>query len=371
MVLRSRTIVTTILLLFCSGLANVSAQEDIRQAKFLSPTGTGPFYYNDVVNVVYESNFSQPVLYYFCRLSDGTANRKNDLFCRLSATVLELESLLTMVTEKYKGRVSPYNSSQLVVLNATLGSPCWFNIRTNGSVSTGPNSVNFIYNSTARSTPITIGLDPSSSLTSDTSTVATNSRTTGTSTAAITTDATSTSSEGASHGLGATSTAPALSESSGTGTTTGLSVGSQAGIGIGCGLLGVGIGVAITVILLRRHRKSIPPTETDHVSQQFEQPPQAKPEPPVELPWTSETNFSHYSQPEHQDLVHMASQYQWVTTDQTGSGNLKFQMPAFASAALRSQEMDGTQPAQEMEGTQAAQEMDSHSRPWNSHLRSN
>ncbi|KAK6087724.1 hypothetical protein SCUP234_01363 [Seiridium cupressi] len=91
--------------------------------EFLYPTGSMTFYYMNTVAVRYESNFSNPALYTFCRVGSGSPNLK------------------------FINYTSPYNATALITLSFTTGSQCWFNMRSEASndAEWGFNSVNWNY----------------------------------------------------------------------------------------------------------------------------------------------------------------------------------------------------------------------------------
>ncbi|KAK9420772.1 hypothetical protein SUNI508_00863 [Seiridium unicorne] len=195
--------------------------------EFLYPTGSMTFYYMNTVAVKYESNFSNPALYTFCRVGSGSPNLK------------------------FINYTSPYNATALITLSFTTGSQCWFNMRSEASndAEWGFNSVNWNYKIDSVN-ETTVGLSTISATLSPTTTSSTSSATT-----TSTTSSTSSS-----------STPTTTSESS-----RGLSVGAQAGIGVGVGIAGLVAIVAIIALVIRR-RKRQQPDQAVPQQQQYLQP---------------------------------------------------------------------------------------------------
>ncbi|KAM0816154.1 hypothetical protein AB5N19_01955 [Seiridium cardinale] len=195
--------------------------------EFLYPTGSMTFYYMNTVAVKYESNFSNPALYTFCRVGSGSPNLK------------------------FINYTSPYNATALITLSFTTGSQCWFNMRSEASndAEWGFNSANWNYKIDSVN-ETTVGLSTISATLSPTTTSSTSSATT-----TLTTSSTSNS-----------STPTTTSEAS-----SGLSVGAQAGIGVGVGIAGLVAIVAIIALVIRR-RKRQQPDQAVPQQQQYLQP---------------------------------------------------------------------------------------------------
>ncbi|KAI0012450.1 hypothetical protein F4779DRAFT_568809 [Xylariaceae sp. FL0662B] len=182
---------------------NAQGDDDSSQGvSWQYPTKGLTFYLSDTVDVVYASNFTNPLLYTFC--SSGTASPQ--LKGNQSAT--------------------PDNGTTSVYLGWTDDAQtCWFDLRPDEMAGHGSNSETFQYQLTQRSQPV---LDSeqssSSSISSPTSTI---------------------------------TMEPANA-------TPGLSATAQAGIGVGAGLGGFGVAALITTLVLRRYKKREKSAENNH-----------------------------------------------------------------------------------------------------------
>ncbi|KAI0131790.1 hypothetical protein BJ170DRAFT_717551 [Xylariales sp. AK1849] len=201
------------------GLLTAATVQEDDSVTFLFPTKGLTFYSNDTVNITYESSFSAPLLYTFCRETDGKT-----------------------VSQKRIDHVGGFNASALVKLDFDYNSPCWFDLKPN-STGSGANSPGFTLLAEQQS-QATVGLGSSISTPTSTSATATTSATNAGSSATrtnIVTNAASTS-----------TAAPAASASGDSSSSGGLSVGGQAGIGVGAGIAGIGMCVLAAVLFKRR-----------------------------------------------------------------------------------------------------------------------
>ncbi|KAI1075765.1 hypothetical protein F5B20DRAFT_371324 [Whalleya microplaca] len=180
------------------------------------PTKGLTFYNSDTVEVVYTSNFPNPLLYTFCKSGGASPIQKG------------------------KQNVTPYSGTVPVRLDWTdVGPLCWFDLRANETASYGSNSESFQYEFTQRSQTI---LDSEQLSTSKTT-----RRPTSTVLAIELRDV--------DPSVVATAPPSAASNPSPSESKPRLSVAAQAGIGVGAGLAGFGIAALITTIFLKRRKK--------------------------------------------------------------------------------------------------------------------
>jgi hypothetical protein len=162
----------------------------------------------------------------------------------------------------------PYNASKLMQIDWVGGSPCWFDLKPDSNGGKGRNSPQFAVNPSARPTPMTVGLEQStsSSTTTATSTSTTGTSMTGTSTTGTSTGTTTSQSNAEVSATGtvtpsssanskpesasSTSTPATASKASG-----GLSTGVKAAIGIVVAL-GCVLGLALAAFFYWRKRRS-------------------------------------------------------------------------------------------------------------------